>query len=281
MRYLTWASLLLFSIFIMLIAIRLADWHADNAEWDKLTKLQPEELKVFDPTMVKELPEPVRRYFEYMILPGSHIYPVSVINMKGQFSLGTKDEPRYQEMEANQILAAPQGFVWSMHTLSGLPVSGSDSGKWTRFRIFGLVPVGRLGGDYDHTLSAFGRYVAEATIWSPAAVLPSPGVEWSAAGDNIARVTITHNQLTQTVDIKIDSDGRPYQVSFLRWSDANPEKVHKLQPFGAVLSDFREVSGYRLPFRVEAGNMFGTVDYFPFFVAEVRSISFPKTLPQK
>jgi hypothetical protein len=61
----------------------------------------------------------------------------------------------------------------------------------------------------------------------------------------------------------------------MRWSNANPEKQYRLQPFGGVLSDFREVQGYRLPFRVEAGNMFGTDDYFVFFKAEVTDIRFP------
>jgi hypothetical protein len=45
------------------------------------------------------------------------------------------------------------------------------------------------------------------------------------------------------------------------------------------MSDFREVNGYRLPFHVEAGNMFGTEDYFPFFVANVSDVSFPNATP--
>jgi hypothetical protein len=36
------------------------------------------------------------------------------------------------------------------------------------------------------------------------------------------------------------------------------------QPFGGYLSDFREVNGYRLPMRVEGGNLIGTGDYLPF-----------------
>jgi hypothetical protein len=91
-----------------------------------------------------------------------------------------------------------------------------------------------------------------------------------------ARVTISRGELEQAVDITVDAQGRPVEVSFQRWSDANPDKVHRLQPFGAVMSDFREVDGYRLPFRVEAGNMFGTEDYFPFFLADVREIRFPE-----
>lgn len=93
------------------------------------------------------------------------------------------------------------------------------------------------------------------------------------------RLTITHGELEQAVDVTVDSEGRPIEVSFQRWSNANPDKAHRLQPFGAVMSDFREVGGYRLPFRVEAGNLFGTEDYFPFFIAEVTDIRFPEARP--
>lgn len=258
-----------------LAVIRVMDWRADRAEWDRLTALQPENPEFFDPAMVAGLPEPARRYFAYTIRPGTPLLPVAVIEMTGEFSLGSKDDPRYQPMEARQILAVPEGFVWSMRTRGGMPVSGSDSGSWTRFRIYGLIPVGRLGGNPDHTRSAFGRYVGEATIWAPAALLPGPGVRWSAVDDDTARVTITHGDLEQAVDITVDVQGRPVEVSFQRWSDANPDKVHSLQPFGAVMSDFRDVEGYRLPFRVEAGNMFGTEAYFPFFLADVTEIRFP------
>jgi hypothetical protein len=47
------------------------------------------------------------------------------------------------------------------------------------------------------------------------------------------------------------------------------------QPFGGVLSDWRAVQGFRVPFRVEAGNMFGTPDYFPVFIAEIGDFRFP------
>lgn len=61
----------------------------------------------------------------------------------------------------------------------------------------------------------------------------------------------------------------------MRWSDANPEGRCRLQPFGGYLSDFREVQGFRIPFKVEAGNMFGTDEYFAFFKARVTAVRFP------
>jgi hypothetical protein len=275
MKFIIGLGVVILLVLAALSVTRLLDLRADRAEWDRLAALQPENPELFDPAMVADLPEPARRYFAHTIRPGTPLLPVAIIEMTGEFSLGTRDDPRYQPMEARQILAVPEGFVWSMRTRGGMPVSGSDSGTWTRFRIFGVIPVGRLGGDPDHTRSAFGRYVAEATIWAPAALMPGPGVRWTDVDEDTARVTITRGDLEQAVDITVDAQGRPVEVSFQRWSDANPDKVHRLQPFGAVMSEFREVNGYRLPFRVEAGNMFGTDAWFPFFIADVTEIRFP------
>jgi hypothetical protein len=259
-----------------LIVVRLWDARANRLEWRRLASRQPASLRRFDKAMVAHLPEPARRYFAYVITEGSPILPVTEIEMRGRFGLGDKRQPRYQAMEARQILAAPAGFLWKMRTRGGLPIAGSDSGRWTRFWLLGVIPVARLGGDTDHARSAFGRYIGESTIWSPAALLPGPGVSWDAVSPDTARVTVTQGKLSQSVDVTIDEDGCPVQVSFLRWSDANPEKTYRVQPFGATMSDFREVEGYRLPYRVEAGNLFGTDAYFPFFIAEVTAISFPR-----
>lgn len=255
------------------------DRRADRTEWARLAALQPADPDTFASGMVADLPEPARRYFGYAIRPGTPLWLVVEIDMRGQFSLGTRDDPNYQQMEARQILAATEGFVWAMRTRGGMPVSGSDSRRWTRFRIFGVIPVARAGGDADHARSAFGRYVGEAAIWSPAALLPGPGIAWGAVGEDTARVSVTHGNLSQAVDITVDLEGRPVEVTFQRWSNANPDKVHRLQPFGAVMSEFREVGGYRLPFGVEAGNLFGTSDNFPFFIADVTDIRFPGAPP--
>lgn len=259
-----------------LLAIRLWDGRADRLEWKRLAALQPQNPSIYDPVMVADLPEPARRFFNFAITPGTPLLTVAEIDMGGQFSLGTRQAPSYQPMNAKQILAAPSGFVWKVRLPGIVSVSGSDSGRWTRFRIFGLFPVARMGGKPDHSRAAYGRYVAEALFWTPAALLPGPGVVWEKkAGENTARVIVSHMGLSQAVDLKVDGDGRPVEVHFMRWSDANPEKAHRLQPFGGEISDFREVQGFRLPFNVEAANMFGTEDHFVFFKAEVVAIRFP------
>ncbi|WP_416768468.1 DUF6544 family protein [Sulfurimonas sp. ST-25] len=259
-------------LLIFLLLLRYFDHGAEVREWRRLLSEQPEHPARFDPAMVAELPEAARRYFAYTIAPGTPLLRVAEIDMKGLFSL---KPPEYFPMDARQILALPHGFVWKMRLGGGLPVSGSDTGSWTRFRILGLLPVARAGGDADHTRSAFGRCVIEAVFWTPAALLPGEGIAWEEVSESIARVTVTRGELSQSVNITLGHERQPIEVSMMRWSNANPQQQYRLQPFGGTLSDFRDVSGYRLPFKVEGGNLFGTGEYFPFYKAEVMAIRFP------
>ncbi|WP_299417695.1 DUF6544 family protein [uncultured Sulfitobacter sp.] len=265
-------------ILLGLVGWRIFDQMADRAEVIWLHAVQPSNPSVFQHAMIADLPEPAARFFRFSIAEGTPLLPVAAIEMKGQFSLGDKESPNYMTMQASQVLAAPTGFIWRMRTRSGhLRLSGSDGLKWTRFWMGGLLPVAHAGGDADHARSAFGRMVAEAVFWTPAAVLPSRDVSWEQVDHDTARVTVRHNGMVQSVDVSVASDGQPTKVVFQRWSNANPDKVYRLQPFGGYLSRFQDFQGYRLPTHIEAGNHFGTDAYFPFFIADVTEITFPES----
>jgi hypothetical protein len=267
---------LLTLIVLMLFSWRQLDHRADARAMHRLAAMQPEQVARFDQQMVAELPEPARRYFLYTIEPGTPLYTVANISMSGQFGMGDKHKPNYLQMTAEQTLAMPAGFVWKMRAQRGmLKVSGSDTEQWTRFWLMDLLPVARMGGDSDHRRSAFARYVAEAVFWTPAAVLPGPGISWTQLAPDCARLTVSHQGLSQSVDVTVAANGQPTEVRFERWTNANADKQYRLQPFGGYLSRFRSFAGYRLPTKVEAGNHFDTDKYFAFFVAEITDISFP------
>lgn len=272
------ALVLLIGLFALAL-LRRHDEQAERTEWQRLAALQPAAPDRFAPKSVADLPEPAQRYFGYTIRPGTPLLPVAEIKMRGRLGLGSKADPGYQPMRARQILAGPAGFVWIVRTRGAMRIRGSDSGTWTRFSIFGLLPVARMGGGPDHVRSAFARAIAEAAFWTPAALLPRPGVRWDPVDARTARVTVRNGALEQAVDVTVDPDGRPVRVALQRWSRENADKVWRLQPFGGYLSDFREVGGYRLPFRVEGGNLFETDAYYPFYIAEVETIRFPGVAP--
>ncbi|MBF9034118.1 hypothetical protein HKCCE2091_07690 [Rhodobacterales bacterium HKCCE2091] len=265
------------AVLLVLAVPAIRDRREEAAQLRRLAALSgAKEPRRFDPAMTEALPEAARRYFAFVLSPGAPLRPVTRITMRGSLVLGPREAPRAIPFEARQILAPPEGFVWSM---KGKLIAGSDAGgpavSWTRFRLAGLVPVARAGGgDPDHLRSAFGRLVGEAAFWAPAALLPGPGIEWQEAGPDTARVRVTAGSLSQAVDIALGPDDGPVHVRFDRWSNENPDRTYRLQPFGGTLSEFIEVDGVTVPTRVEAGNHFGTEDYAPFFRVTVTDLSF-------
>ena len=261
---------------VFLCGWRVLDHRADRAQMARLIALQPTDPPRFSASMVAGLPEPARRYFTYAITEGTPLFKVAILEMKGHFSLGSKALPKYQKKSATQVLAAPEGFVWKMVCGSGLGrISGSDSGSWTRFWLGGIVPVARFGGTQDHRRAAFGRYIAEALFWTPGAYLLMDNVQWEAVTGDTFRVSVQYAGLEQSVDVTLEPDGRPRKVVFPRWSNSNRDAVYRDQPFGAYLSAYQSFEGFRLPSHVEAGNYFGRDAYFPFYLAEVTSVTFP------
>jgi len=273
-----WFLYLLGLLLLMIAALagwRALDRHADQIAWARLIKTESTKARTYNPAMVENLPEPARRYFNYTIQSGTPLYSVVEINMTGDIGMGSKDRPNYRPMRAHQILAPPHGLVWKLRTGQ---ISGSDGTtpetSWTRFWLFGLAPVVRAGGT-DHKRSAFGRVVAEAAFWAPASLLPSQHVRWETLDENSARAIVQFGQFEQAVDITADPKGAPTRVVIQRWSNENQEREFREQPFGGDLSEFRNFGGYRLPTRIEGGNLIGTPNYFPFFKASVTNIRFP------
>lgn len=261
---------------VALLFWRFLDSRAERAVWNELLRLSGPGDARFQLPSITSLPEPAQRYFRYTIAPGAPLVSVAVIDMEGELGLGTREAPAYRSMSARQILAPPQGFLWRLRTGA---LSGSDAltpdVSWTRFWMFNFIPVVRADGS-DHHHSAFGRVVAEGAFWVPACLLPGEGVVWEAVDDNTARAIVSHGPYRQSIELSVEADGQPSRVLIQRWSNENPERTFRAQPFGGYLSDFQEVQGYRLPMRVEGGNHIGTDDYFPFYRARVREIRFPQ-----
>jgi hypothetical protein len=275
----TWLIYLLGILLVVVVGLavwRALDHRADQMAWERLIAGQAVQTRTFNASMTAGLPEPARRYLNFTIAQGTPLCTAVEIDMTGEIGLGSKDAPGYRDMAARQILAPPHGLVWKVKTG---PIGGSDSAlpdkSWTRLWLFGLIPIVRASGP-DHHRSAFGRVVAEGAFWTPASLLPGEFVRWKPIDDNSARAVVTFGHFEQAVDVTVDEAGAPTMVVIRRWSNANPEQVYREQPFGGYLSGFREFGGYRLPTRVEGGNLIGTPDYFPFFKAEVSAIRFPR-----
>ena len=250
-----------------------------RAVWSALEAEHEDDPPRYDPAMVADLPEIARRYFARAIEPGTPLHRMVRLEMEGSFIMNGTPMP----MTARQILAPPaQGFVWQAEVGAGLMrFAGSDGyhraqgreESWTKFWLRGLIPLARIGGTEDHARAAATRVMLEA-VWAPATLLPQFGAEWVQTGPDSAEVRFADVQGVEPMQITLDAAGNPVEVWALRWTDANPERVHRLQPFGGRMLEMARHQGFLVPSQVELGNMWGTPDYAPFFLATITTAEF-------
>jgi len=223
--------------------------------------------------MVNGLPEPARRLLLRAIAPGTPLARSAELAMAGTIVLDPSRGPI--PMTAVQILAPPEGFIWSARTSGGLlRIRGYDrfssaEGEM-RWKLFGLIPVMRASGA-DVTRSAAVRLVMEG-LMVPAFLVPreavSPGVAWESVDDRHARfrVALAGEEIVTTVEV--DPEGRPLRAWAQRWNEGRYER------FGVELSGDIHADGYRIPSRVQAGWRLGDPDELRFFDAEITSLRY-------
>ena len=277
------ALLVVATVLVAAVALGLWVQSRDSAQaarvWDALEAARAVDPPRYDPAMLADLPEVAQRYFARAIEPGTPLHRVVRLQMTGSFIMNGNAMP----MEARQILAPPtRGFVWKADIGSGLMRFGGSDGyhraggaeeSWTRFWLHGVVPLARIGGTNDHARAAAARVMLEA-VWAPASLLPQFGAEWVQTGPDSAELRFADAPGLGPMQISFDAEGTPVEVWAMRWTDANPDKVFRLQPFGGRMLEMGRHQGFLIPARVELGNMWGTPDYAPFFLATITSAEF-------
>ena len=97
---------------------------------------------------------------------------------------------------------------------------------------------------------------------------------WEQTGPNEARLRFTRVTPEVSVRLLLTQDGSVRELVGDRWSNANRDKVFRLQPFGGTMHAHGSFGGYRIPTDVRVGNHYGTPEYLPFFQARVRTANF-------
>jgi hypothetical protein len=241
--------------------------------WKQIASGAHQSDSIYSPAMVAQLPEIAQRYFNHAIAPGTPIKNIVELDMAGTFLLGDKSSYQTYSMEARQILHPPSEFVWMPRMRAGaMRISGSDAlvggVAWTRFWLLGLIPVANVKSSPDLLRSAEFRSTMEG-VWVPASLLPQNGVVWEQAGPDKARIRVQRVAPEIVLEMTLDSSGAVREIVGQRWSNANPEKVFRLQPFGGTIQADATFEGYTIPSKLSVGNHYGTNDYLPFFQAEI------------
>lgn len=224
------------------------DWAALAASTDH--------FRVFDPTLVEDLPQPVQRWLLHSITPGTPLLTSAEAEMHGQIRLGRA----WRSFRALQRISMHRGLLWAARTrVAGLPVRGYD--RYTRgsgemhWRLPGRAPV-MSASDDTVTRSAAGRHAGEVFALLPAAALDQD-VTWEPVDDFRANAYLVVGGEQQRVTVTIAPTGQLRQLELQRWGTP-PDSDFGLHRFGAAFDAEGRFDGYLVPTAVTAGWFVGT-----------------------
>lgn len=189
--------------------------------WHRATRRAVERLRfnsdisrpgVFSPEELRELPDPVVRYFTFALTPGQPFFRRARVDQAGRFRTGDRNAPWRPFTAVEHFTVVPPGFVWDaqirMAPLLAVRVrdgyvagSGAVLGK-----LASLVTVADQHGRPELNAGALHRYLAEA-VWFPTALLPRAGVVWDAVDACTASATISDRTTEVSLDFQFGAQG--------------------------------------------------------------------------
>jgi hypothetical protein len=221
-------------------------------EWQDLAKTTARPPG-FEQAMIATLPAPARRWLAHAIVPGTPLWQVVRLTMRGQIRLG-----QWRPFTATQVLAPPGGYIWAATArFAGLPVTGYDrlsSGTGEmRWRMLRLIPVMTAAGP-DITRSAYGRLAGEIAL-IPTVFQHATWAESEQPGT--AAATWRFGEDTETAELRVGDDGQLLQVMVNRWGNPGGEPFGRW-PFGVSVEAETGFGGVTIPSRFRAGWWWGT-----------------------
>lgn len=206
----------------------------------------------FDQAALADRPEPVRRFLNAAITPGTPLAAGAQLHMRGSLKLG-----RWMPFRAEQVLGPFLGTVWTARV--GGVITGSDQyldgAGAMDWRLFGRWRVMAAAGE-DISHSAAGR-VAGESIWVPTAAAAEPDRLRAVADDAVA-VSLTVGSHSFDVTHRLDAAGRVVSSSLQRWGDPDRTGMFGLHPFGVEATGWRTFDGVTIPHQGRVGWHFGT-----------------------
>ena len=223
----------------------------------------------FDPVVLDELDEPVRRYLQHALAAGTRLSRGVRLQMRGEIRVGAW--LRFRSVWEGD----GRSFSWRATAGPGplrlLRVHDQFAAGRGSMDIRLRPPLRRLpvlrllhAENEDVARSGAGRAALEA-LWVPMALLPDRGVRWRAESHDLIVASWEVSPEQPELHIRIGPGGQVRSYSALRWRSTK----HGYVPFGAdVLAESR-FGGLTIPSGLTAGWGHGTADWSPFFKSEV------------
>jgi hypothetical protein len=256
---------ILFLTVIALWVLRLVDDSRMNRIRSSL-QISGKPEAVFSPEMVEGLPDLAQRYLLHAMQPGTPLARRVELTMSG--IIKPRDDAPWMPLQATQILTPGRGFIWKAEAEAAGPFFMSVTDHYAagegrmRVALLGLLPMVNASNP-DVARSAAGRLLGES-VWLPAAFLSRHGAIWREVD------SLHVDDLTTTLTLTIDEEGRLKEVVFPRWKD----DINGFVPFGVAVEEEQAFGGYTIPSRLRGGWWYRTERYSEFVRFTIEQAAF-------
>jgi hypothetical protein len=194
------------------------------------------------------LPPPVARYLAFALAPDQRRIRRAHLRFTGTFA--AKPNAWAPFTAEQEITPTPPAFVWDARIRMMPLVTVRVRDRYAngvgamRATIAGLVRLVVQHGTAEMASASLLRFLAEA-VWVPTALLPRPGLTWSAIDDTSARVTLVDAATTVSLDVHFGARGEIDAVSAMRHRDVKGKAV--LTPWAGTHTDYERIDGMMIP----------------------------------
>ncbi|HAJ94652.1 MAG TPA: hypothetical protein DCP02_00315 [Actinobacteria bacterium] len=231
--------------------------------------------KIYSSIDYEKLPEPVKKYFKYVLKEDSrHINSIKV-RQSGYIRL--KKNQKWIPFRAVQYFNGQKpGFIWIASANINPFIWVSTRDRYINqkgnmlvklFSIFTLVDA--TGKEMD--ISSFIRYFSEAP-WFPTSLMPSRFLRWEAVDGISAKAFVINGTNRAELIFGFNSRGEIIKVT-THDRYRSVDKEYCKEKWTGYFKDYKEMEGIRIPTRIEAEWNSGDGN-FKYIKIDVKKIEF-------
>ena len=204
---------------------------------------------------LRDLPEPVQRYFQNTLRENQPLITAVHLEHTGFFNTSEDGECWRPFTSRQRVITQPAGFDWDAKVwmLPGVVARVHDAyaaGRGVLFAsLYGLIPLVNLRDTPEIGHGELMRYLAESP-WYPTVLLPGQGVIWDPVDDQSARATLHDGVTTVSMVFRFSPEGQIHSV----YAEARGRSVEgKIvpTPWEGKWSDYTQIDGMSIPLQGE------------------------------
>ena len=201
--------------------------------------------KIYTVKQLENLPEPVQRYFKYVLKDGQKYVSSLRLTHNGFFKTDLKKN--FIKITGEQYFSAqkPQ-FIWkgvtSMFTARDYFIDNKGGLIATLLNVYNVVDA--KGSNFDE--GELQRWMAES-VWFPTNFLPSEYLNWTAIDANSAKLSFHYNTTAFDFIVRFNAIGEITEIEGERFMTAN-----KKEKWVCKMANYQERNGVKIPISDQA-----------------------------